>query len=320
MNPPKLLDQVRNQMQLKHLSRRSQDAYTHWIKRYILFHHKRHPQEMGDKEIEQFLTSLAVDEDVAASTQNVAFNALLFLYNEILHKELGPIAEIVRAHRSKRIPDPLTRQEIGKVVARLKGDYWIVGNLLYGSGLRLLECLRLRVKDIDFTQNRIIVREGKGEKDRATILPTAVRKRLQIHLRKIRAMHDEDLADGFGETVLPHALAKKYPEAAKQWNWQYVFPASRRSVDPVTKVFARHHIDETSVQRVVKAAIRDAGITKPASCHTLRHSFATHLLEQGYDIRTVQELLGHADIRTTMIYTHVTNRKAPVVRSPLDVD
>jgi integron integrase len=319
MNPPKLLDQVRNQMQLKHFSRRTQDAYLHWIKRYILYNDKQHPAEMGDREIQRFLTYLAVDEDVAASTQNLAFNAILFLYKEILHKELGPLADVVRASRPKRMPDAFTRQEAKQVIAHLKGVYWLVGNILYGSGLRLLECLRLRVKDIDFAQNTILVRGGKGDKDRATILPTTMKQRLQLHLKKVYAIHQEDLADGFGETVLPHALATKYPNAAKQWKWQYVFPASRRSVDPVTRIFARHHIDESSVQRVVKTAIRDAGITKTASCHTFRHSFATHLLEEGYDIRTVQELLGHADIRTTMIYTHISNKKKPTVRSPLDL-
>jgi len=320
MNPPKLLDQVRNQMQLKHLSRRTQDAYIHWIKRFILYNEKRHPSELGETEIESFLTYLAVDEDVAASTQNVAFNAILFLYGEILHKELGNIAQVVRARRPKRMPEVFTRKEAKLVIAHLKGDYWLIGNLLYGSGLRLLECLRIRVKDIDFAQNRIIIRAGKGDKDRATILPAAIKKRLQLHLKKVYAIHQEDLAEGYGETVLPHALAAKFSNAAKQWNWQYVFPATRRSIDPISKIISRHHIDETSVQRVVKKAIRDVGITKAASCHSFRHSFATHLLEEGYDIRTVQELLGHADIRTTMIYTHITNKKTPVVRSPLDLD
>jgi integron integrase len=320
MNPPKLLDQVRNQMQLKHLSRRSQDAYVHWIKRFILHHQKRHPAEMGEKEIEDFLTFLAVDEDVAASTQNVAFNAILFLYGEVLHKELGNIAQVVRARRPKRMPEVFTRKEAKLVISRLKGDYWLIGNLLYGSGLRLLECLRIRVKDIDFAQNRILVRAGKGDKDRVTILPAAIKKRLQLHLKKVYAIHKVDLAEGFGETILPHALAAKFPTAGKQWNWQYVFPASRRSIDPISKIMSRHHIDETSVQRCVKKAIRDAGITKAASCHSFRHSFATHLLEEGYDIRTVQELLGHADIRTTMIYTHISNKKTPIVRSPLDLD
>jgi integron integrase len=320
MNPPKLLDQVRNQMQLKHLSRRSQDAYVHWIKRYILYNEKRHPVELGEKEIEDFLTYLAVEEDVAASTQNLAFNAILFLYKEILHKELGNVADVVRARRPRRMPEAFTRKEAKQVIACLTGVYWLIGNLLYGSGLRLLECLRLRVKDVDFTQNRIVVRGGKGDKDRATILPASVKKRLQLHFKKVNAIHQEDLAEGFGQTVLPHALAAKYPNAGKQWNWQYVFPSSRRSVDPVSKVMSRHHMDETSVQRIVKAAIKDVGILKPASCHTFRHSFATHLLEEGYDIRTVQELLGHSDIRTTMLYTHVVNKKAPIVRSPLDLD
>ena len=307
-------------MQLKHLSRRSQDAYTHWIKRFILFHEKRHPKDMAEKEIEEFLTHLAVDEEVAASTQNLAFNAILFLYSEILHRELGPIADIVRAHRTKRIPVAFTRTEAKLVISHLTGVYWIVANILYGSGLRLLECLRLRVKDVDFKQNRITVREGKGEKDRSTILPQSIKKRLQLHLKKIYAIHQEDLADGYGETILPHALAHKYPAAAKQWNWQYVFPASKRSIDPLSRKMSRHHLDESSVQRTVKAAIRASGITKDASCHTFRHSFATHLLEQGYDIRTVQELLGHADIRTTMIYTHISQKKGLSVRSPLDLD
>lgn len=320
MNPPKLLDQVRNQMQLKHLSRRSQDAYVHWIKRFILYNGKRHPSQMAEKEIEDFLTFLAVEEDVAASTQNLAFNAILFLYKEVIHKELGNVAEVVRARRPKRIPEVFTRKEAKQVIAHLKGVYWIIGNLLYGSGLRLLECLRLRVKDIDFAQNRIVVRGGKGDKDRTTILPVAIKKRLQLHLKKVHAIHQEDIEEGFGETVLPHALAAKFPNAAREWNWQFVFPATRRCEDPVTKIFARHHIDESSVQRIVKSAIREAGVTKAGSCHSFRHSFATHLLDEGYDIRTVQELLGHSDIRTTMIYTHITNKKTPVVRSPLDLD
>jgi integron integrase len=224
MHPPKLLDQVRNQMQLKHLSRRSQDAYVHWIKRYILFNEKRHPAQMGEKEIQDFLTFLAVEEDVASSTQNLAFNAILFLYKEILHKELGTIAEVVRAQRPKRIPEVFTRTEAKQVITRLTGVYWLVGNLLYGSGLRLLECLRLRVKDIDFAQNRIMVRGGKGDKDRATILPASVKKRLQLHFKKIYAIHQEDLAEGFGQTVLPHALAAKYPNAEKNGTGNTSFP------------------------------------------------------------------------------------------------
>ena len=273
---------------------------------------------MGAAEIEAFLTHLAVKENVAASTQNQAFSALLFLYRDVLHKELdGPI-NALRAKKPKRLPTVLTKEEVYRLLGHLSGDHLLMAKLLYGSGLRLMECLRLRVKDIDFSQYQIIVRDGKGQKDRVTMLPKSLIAPLQAHLQSVERLHQEDLARGFGSVYLPYALERKYPNADREWIWQYVFPSQRLSVDPRSGVVRRHHLDESGLQKAVRAAARAAGIPKKASCHTFRHSFATHLLENHYDIRTVQELLGHKDVKTTMIYTHVLNRGGLAVRSPLD--
>lgn len=314
----KLLDQVRALARLKHMSIHTEEAYIHWIKRYILFHKRRHPLAMGEPEIRAFLTYLAREEDVAASTQTVAFSALIFLYRDVLGREVRIIERIERAKRSERLPVYFSRQEVEQILSRLSGQYWLMASLLYGSGLRLMECLRLRIKDLDFAYYQITIRDGKGDKDRLTMLPRSLRERLQAQIERVRQIHKEDLAEGFGEVYLPHALAKKYPGAAIELGWQYLFPAARRSVDPRSGIVRRHHVSENALQRAVKNAIRDAGILKSGSCHSFRHSFATHLLENGYDIRTVQELLGHKDVRTTMIYTHALNRGNIAVRSPLD--
>ena len=279
-----------------------------WIRRYILFHGKRHPAEVGEPEVNRFLTHLAVHRRVAASTQNQALAALLFLYAKVLNQPLRQIEGVVRARRPRRLPVVLTRREVRAVLDELNGTPRLVCTLLYGSGLRLLECLRLRVKDVDFHRQEITVREGKGHKDRVTVLPSAARKTLRVHLETIRRQHARDLARGLGRAPLPDALARKYPTADRDWAWQWVFPASSHYVDRHTAVRYRHHLHESVIQRAVKEAVRRAGLAKPASCHSLRHSFATHLLEDGYDIRTVQELLGHKDVKTTMIYTHVLNR------------
>ena len=274
---------------------------------------------MGHIEVEQFLTHLAVERNVAASTQNQALNAIVFLYKEVLGRELGWLDAMERAKRPVRMPVVLTTIEVRALLARLEGRHWLMASLLYGAGLRLMECVRLRVKDIDFEYAQITVRDGKGEKDRVTMLPGSIIAPLKIHLEQANVLHEQDLQEGFGEVYLPFALARKYPQAGREWGWQYVFPASQRSLDPRSGKERRHHIDEQSLQRAVKKALREAGIHKPASCHTLRHSFATHLLQAGYDIRTVQELLGHKDVSTTMIYTHVLNRGGKGVRSPLDI-
>jgi len=316
--PPKLLDQVREAIRLRHYSIRTEQAYTDWIKRYILFHHKKHPQEMGAAEVERFLTHLAVQGKVAASTQNQALSALLFLYKEVLKVDLPWLSEVKRAKKPRRLPVVLTVEEVKRVLARLDGQHGLMADLLYGAGLRLLECARLRVKDVDFAMGQITVRDGKGEKDRVTMLPRSVFEPLRAYLDKVKVLHEHDLEEGFGEVYLPHALDRKYPHAAKEWGWQYVFPAAGRSVDPRSGKERRRHVDEQSLQRAVKKAVRAAGLTKPASCHTLRHSFATHLLQSGYDIRTIQEWLGHQDVSTTMIYTHVLNRGGHGVASPLD--
>lgn len=315
---PRLLDVVRERIRLKRYSIRTEHAYTHWIRRFILFHGKRHPREMGAPEVEAFLSDLAVQRNVAASTQNQALAAILFLYRDVLGIELPWLQDVVRAKRPARLPVVLTRREVEAVLARLDGRDWLMASLLYGAGLRLMECVRLRVKDIDFAMRQIVVRDGKGAKDRVTMLPEKLLSPLQLQLKKAKALHDADLAAGFGEVHLPYALAQKYPNASREWGWQYVFPASRRSIDPRSGVERRHHLDPKTLQRSVRNAVRAAGLAKPASCHTFRHSFATHLLEAGYDIRTVQELLGHADVKTTMIYTHVLNRGGRGVRSPLD--
>lgn len=313
--PKKLLDQVTERLRLKHYSRRTEEAYLAWIRRYILFHQKRHPRDLGVPEIEAFLTDLAVHHNVAASTQNQALCALIFLYREVLALDLPGLIDAVRAKKPKRLPTVLTTTEVRLVIARMTGTRRLIAQMLYGSGLRVLECLRLRVKDIDFEQRSILVRDGKGMNDRITMLPEIIIPDLQRHLQKVNLLHEEDLAAGYGSVYLPFALAEKYPNAQHEWMWQYVFPASKPSTDPRSGLTQRHHLDERWVQKAVRQA---AGITKHVGCHTFRHSFATHLLENGYDIRTVQELLGHKDVATTMIYTHVLNRGGRAVRSPLD--
>src|SRR6266498_1446139 len=315
---PKLLDQIRQLMRLRHYSLRTEEAYVGWIRRYILFHGKRHPRDLAESDIAGFLSSLAVKGQVAASTQNQALNALLFLYKEVLRRELGFIGGTLRVKRPPKLPVVLSRAEVRAVLEHLPGQYRLMGQLLYGSGLRLLECLRLRVKDVDLHYLHITVRDPKGGRERKTMLPVSLAAPLREHLAKVRAQQQRDLAEGFGTVYLPDALERKIPSAAREWAWQYVFPAERRSLDPRTVTERRHHVNEKNLQNAVKAAVRKAGISKRASCHTLRHSFATNLLENGYDIRTVQELLGHKDVSTTMIYTHVLNRPGLGVKSPLD--
>jgi integron integrase len=313
-----LLDEVRSAIRLRHYSIRTEEAYVNVIRRFILYHNKRHPSEMGVDEIRQYLSHLATDEKVSASTQNVALSALLFLYRAVLVIDLPLIEGVERAKRPQRIPVVLTLEEVKRVLAQMTGTHHLMASLLYGAGLRLMECVRLRVKDLDFDYQQIIVRDGKGEKDRRTILPRPLIEPLQRHLARVRLQHEEDVLLGCGSVYLPYALERKYPKAATQWIWQYVFPAAKLSVDPRTGERRRHHASEDRLQKAVKRAIQVAGIEKRASCHTLRHSFATHLLEDGYDIRTIQELLGHADISTTMIYTHVLNKGGRGVRSPLE--
>jgi integron integrase len=318
MPSSKLLEQIRERIRLRHYSRRTEEAYVAWARRFILFHSKRHPSELGREEVESFLSDLATRRRVAASTQNQALNALVFLYREVLGQPFPDLDELVRAKRPARLPVVLTREEIGLVLPLVTGTPGLVARLLYGSGLRLLEALRLRVKDLEFGRGELVVRDGKGAKDRVSVLPQTLVQPLRLHLRSVRLLHEQDLREGHGAVYLPFALASKYPSAAQAWAWQYVYPAPRRSLDPRSGVVRRHHLHESSVQRAVHEAVQQAGLTKPASCHTLRHSFATHLLEDGYDIRTVQELLGHKDVRTTMLYTHVLNRGGKGVRSPLD--
>jgi integron integrase len=315
---PKLLDRVRWHLRVKHYSIRTEQAYVDWIRRFILFHHKRHPNEMGERQITQFLTHLAVDKHVAASTQNQAFSALLFLYQQVLERKLDFIDNVQRVTRPAKLPVVFTPGEVRSVLAHLKGDYRLMAELLYGSGLRLMECLRLRVKDIDFGYGHITVRDGKGLRDRVTVLPERLRQPLRRHLERIREIHQRDVADGNGRVYLPFALDQKYRKANRSWPWQYVFPAGKLSNDPRSGEKRRHHVMENNLQKAVKTAIHRSGIRKTGSCHTFRHSFATHLLENGQDIRTVQELLGHKDVSTTMIYTHVLNKPGLAVRSPLD--
>ncbi|OGS95594.1 MAG: integrase [Gallionellales bacterium RIFCSPLOWO2_02_FULL_57_47] len=317
-NPPRLLDQVRDKLRVKHYSIRTEQTYTDWIKRYIYFHDKRHPKDLGARDIEAFLTHLAVAGKVAASTQNLAKSSLLFLYREVLEIQLPWLDNITQAKAPKRLPVVLTVSEVQSLLSHLTGTHGLIASLLYGGGMRLMEAVRLRVKDVDFAQHEILVREGKGFKDRVTMLPEVVVAPLKAHLAKVKTLHEEDLAQGFGEVYLPFALDKKYPTAGRDWGWQYVFPSKNLSVDPRSDKTRRHHVDEKGVQRAVKQAVRDAGLVKPATPHTLRHSFATHLLQSGYDIRTVQELLGHSDVSTTMIYTHVLNKGGRGVVSPLD--
>ena len=318
MSSPKLLDQVRTVARLKHYSIKTEQAYVHWIKRYIFFHQKRHPAEMAEPEIRQFLSHLAVRLNVSASTQTVALSALLFLYRDVLKRSLPYIDHIERAKPSRHLPVVFTRAEVQTVLAHLSGTNLLLASLLYGAGLRLMEALRLRVKDVDFSQNQIVVRDGKGATDRITMLPATVKQALADHLRRINLLHQRDLQEGFGRVYLPTALERKYSNADKEWCWQYIFPSLKRSRDPRSGMERRHHTAPESLQRAVKSAIRLANISKNGSCHTFRHSFATHLLEGGYDIRTVQELLGHKDVRTTMIYTHVLNRGGRGLMSPLD--
>lgn len=318
-NPPKLLDQVAAKCRIKHYSIRTEHAYVDWIKRFILHHGKRHPKEMGAAEIETYLSHLAVARNVSASTQNQAKSALLFLYKEVLDIELPFLDKVTQAKAPKRLPVVLTQAEVLAVLTRLDGSMWLIASLLYGSGLRIMEALRLRVKDVDFTRREILIRDGKGFKDRVTMLPASLVEPLKSHLLKVRALHQEDLSEGFGAVFMPMALDKKYPNAGKEWAWQYCFPSVKLSVDPRANIIRRHHADEKTVQRAVKKAVKLANLTKLATPHTFRHSFATHLLEGGYDIRTVQELLGHNDVSTTMIYTHVLNKGGRGVGSPLDI-
>ncbi len=315
---PRLLDNLRQALLARHYSRRTEQSYCHWVKRYIHFHNVRHPAEMAEPEMNAFLTHLAVKEKVSASTQNQALAALLFLYRHVIGREVGNLGDVIRARKPTRLPVVMTRQEVKAVLAKLSGDKWLMVSLMYGAGMRLMECLRLRVQNIDFSRNEILIREGKGKKDRITMLPESVKAPLQEHLEHVKAIHERDLADGWGRVELPMALDRKYPNAPLELRWQWVFPQINRWKNPKTDEQGRHHVDESIVQKAFKQAVATAGLTKRATCHTLRHSFATHLLEDGYDIRTVQELLGHSDVRTTMIYTHVLNRGGRGVKSPMD--
>ncbi len=314
----KLMDCVRDAIRARHYSRRTAQSYSRWIKRYILFHEKRHPLEMGEREINAFLTDLAVRGKVSASTQTQALSALLFLYRKVLGREIENLGDVVRARKPKRLPIVMTREEVQSVLAVMSGEKWLMASLMYGTGLRLMECLRLRVQDIDFSRREILVRDGKGAKDRITMLPESLKVPLKEHLNRTRTVHDHDRAAGWGRVKMPDALDRKYPNAPREWRWQWVFPQKSRWKNLQTGKEGRHHVDASLVQKSVKEAVDRAGLIKRATCHTFRHSFATQLLERGYDIRTVQELLGHKDVKTTMIYTHVLNRGPSGVRSPLD--
>ena len=314
---PKLLDQARGILRAKRYSLSTEQSYINWMKRFILFHNKRHPQDMGEAEISQFVTYLAVKENVAASTQNQALCAIIFLYTYVLKMDVGDL-NIYWAHKPKRLPTVLSQDEVKRALDQLSGTNKIMASLLYGAGLRLSECLNMRVKDIDFEQNQIIVRSGKGEKDRTTILPKSLIPDLKKQIERVKRLHEQDLKAGFDSIYLPYALEKKYPNAGLELGWRFLFPAPHISTDPRTGIRRRHHIYETVLQKAVKTAVRKAGITKHATCHTLRHSFATHLLEAGYDIRTIQTLLGHKSLETTMIYTHVINKGGMGVKSPMD--
>ena len=315
---PRLLEQVRERLRVLHYSYRTEAQYVQWIKRFILFHDKRHPSGMGAPEVESFLTHLAVQGRVAAPTQNQAKAAILFLYKQVLGQELDWLDGVTHAKASTHLPVVLTLEEVRAVMSRLTGTNWLIASLLCGAGLRLMEAVRLRIKDVEFSRRELVVREGKGGKDRVTMLPDRLVEPLRNHLVSVKRIHEADLEAGHGEVYLPFALERKYPQAGRQWGWQYVFPSHRLSLDPRANRVRRHHIDEKGVQRAMKEAVRDAGVVKPATPHTLRHSFATHLLQAGHDIRTVQELLGHRDVATTMVYTHVLNRGGRGVLSPLD--
>ncbi len=315
---PKLLDQLRDRIRVKHYSIRTETQYVQWVRRFILFHGKRHPKDLGAPEVEAFLTHLAVDGNVAAATQNQALSALLFMYREVLDIQLPWLDKVTRAKRPRHLPVVLTRDEVRSVLGEMDGIYSLLGRMLYGSGMRLMELIRLRVKDIEFTRSEIVVRDGKGAKDRMTMLPESVKADLQAHLAWRRDLFEQDRQAGKASVYLPDALARKYPGAPTEWGWQYVFPSGSYSIDPRSGEERRHHLDEKLLQRAMKRAVQAAGLAKPATPHTLRHSFATHLLERGQDIRTIQELLGHKDVATTMIYTHVLNKGGRGVTSPLD--
>ena len=314
----RLIERFREAMRARHYSRRTEQAYWHWVRRFIFFSGKRHPRELGADQVSAFLSWLATRRNVAAATQNQALSALLFLYKEVLGQDLPWLAAMVRAQRPVRLPTVLTEAEVRRLLANVEGTAALMVGLLYGAGLRQIECLSLRVKDVDFAYRQILVRDGKGGKDRVTMLPENLVQPMQAHLGKLRLLHRRDLDEGFGEVSLSYALARKYPRAGHQWAWQFVFPSGNRSADPQDGVIRRHHVHPDTLGRIVKRAAQRAGIVKPVSCHTLRHSFATHLLERGHDIRTVQELLGHSDVSTTMVYTHVMNKGARAVKSPLD--
>ena len=318
INKPKLLDQVRAAIRTKHYSIRTEESYASWIKRYIIFHNKKHPKDMGEKEINEFLSHLAVKENVSASTQNQALCAIIFLYKHVLKIDIGDLEEMVWAKKPIKEPVVFTQSEAEKILDKLNGKYWLMAMFLYGSGLRLLECLRLRIKDIDFDYKSVTVRDGKGQKDRTTMLAKKIVDPLKKHIKNIKELHEKDLANGYGSVYIPNALEKKYPNIAREFGWQYLFPATQLSIDPRSGIKRRHHLDESVLQKAVKQAIRKTGITKHASCHTFRHSFATHLLQRDQDIRTVQELLGHSSVETTEIYTHILKRGGLGVKSPAD--
>ena len=315
---PKLLDILADELRARHYSPRTEKAYVQWVSRFIRFHRMRHPADMGTDEINVFVTSLAVRDHVSASTQTQALSAVLFLYRYVLGMEVGELEGLVRARKPVHLPVVMTRAEVRAVLAELEGEYWLIAALLYGTGMRLSECLSLRVQDVDFGANQIVVRDGKGGKDRVTMLPESLKGPLKDQLRRAEVVHKRDLAAGWGRVLLPEALARKYPSAAAEWRWQWVFPQQRRWTSRTTGEQGRHHVHETLVQRAVREAVRRSGVQKHVTCHTFRHTFATQLLESGYDIRTIQELLGHKSVNTTMIYTHVLNRGGLGVRSPLD--